>query len=244
MQMQKWREGREREGREACRQPSADSQIHRSTVQKIEGLKSLPFCSGRIQYSKMTDPLTTAMCRDMIWHIYSLQGTAFIESELAYYKAFEARRFPAAAPAPAPPAPMPAPLAPVPAPPAPKPAHPAPTPAVVLHAVAPPPMPASTPIRLNPLCTVKKEETEVVVEAAVEASAVAEAAAGAGAGAAPAPAENKVIVAPAAEKTRYKRTELPDEERCIDVTARGTRCTLGRHEKSEYCQRHLKKHSS
>jgi len=220
-----------------CRAPPADSQF---TVQKIEGPKSLPFCSGRIQYSKMTDPLTIAMCKDMLRHIYALQGTAFIESELAYYKAFEARRFPAAAaPAPAPPAPAPAPPAPAPAPPA-----PAPAPAVVLHTVAPPPL----PIRPLPaaLCTVKKEETEVIVEApappAAPAVVVAEAAGGAGA--APAPAENKVIVAPAAEKTRYKRTELPDEERCIDVTARGTRCTLGRHEESEYCKRHLTRHSS
>ena len=176
----------------------------------------------------MTDPLTIAMCKDMLRHIYALQGTAFIESELAYYKAFEARRFPAAA------------AAPVPAPPAPT---PAPPPAVILHAVTPPPL----PIRPAPtaLCTVKKEEAEVVAVASVPAVVVAEAAAGAGAGAGAAPvvAENKVIVAPT-EKTRYKRTELPDEERCIDVTARGTRCTLGRHEESDYCQRHLKKHSS
>ena len=194
----------------------------------------------------MTDPLTIALCRDLIRHVYTLQGMDFIESELAYYKAFEARRFPApvpapaAAPAPAPasvpvPVPVPAPPAPVPAPPA-----PVPPPAVILHAVAPPPL----PIRPNPLCTVKKEETEVVVVASVPAVVVAEAAAGAGAGAgAGAVAENKVIVAPT-EKTRYKRTELPDEQRCVDVTARGTRCTLGRHEESDYCVRHMKKHSS
>ena len=203
----------------------------------------------------MTDPLTIALCRDLIRHVYTLQGMDFIESELAYYKAFEARRFPApvpapaAAPAPVPapaaaPAPVPAPAvpvhAPVPAPPTsvPVPA-PVPPPAVILHAVAPPPL----PIRPNPLCTVKKEETEVVVVASVPAVVVAEAAAGTGAGAAPIVAENKVIVAPA-EKTRYKRTELPDEQRCVDVTARGTRCTLGRHEESDYCVRHMKKHSS
>jgi hypothetical protein len=215
--MQKQR--RREQGREPCRPPPADSQIHRNTVQKIEGLKSLPFCSGRIQYSKMTDPLTVALCKDLLRHVYTLQGTAFIESELAYYKAFEARRFPAA---------VAAPVA-------------TPAPAIVLHTVAPPPL----PIRPNPVCTVKKEEVEVVeapVPTVVPAVVVAEAAGGAGA--APAPAENKVIVAPAAEKTRYKRSELPDEERCIDVTARGTRCTLGRHEESEYCQRHLKKRSS
>jgi hypothetical protein len=195
----------------------------------------------------MTDPLTIALCRDLIRHVYTLQGMDFIESELAYYKAFEARRFPAPAPAPvpAPPAPVPAPPAPVPAPPAPVPAPPAPVPApvpppaVILHTITPPPL----PIRPNPLCTVKKEETEVVVVASVPAVVVAEAAAGAGAGAG-AVAENKVIVAPVVEKTRYKRTELPDEQRCVDVTARGTRCTLGRHEESDYCVRHMKKHSS
>ena len=196
----------------------------------------------------MTDPLTIALCRDLIRHVYTLQGMEFIESELAYYKAFEARRFPA--PVPAPPAPVPAPAAapaPVPAPaaapvpaaaPAPVPV-PVPPPAVILHTITPPPL----PIRPNPLCTVKKEETEVVVVASVPAVVVAEAAAGAGAGAG-AVAENKVIVAPVVEKTRYKRTELPDEQRCVDVTARGTRCTLGRHEESDYCIRHMKKHSS
>ena len=185
----------------------------------------------------MTDPLTIAMCKDMLRHIYALQGTAFIESELAYYKAFEARRFPAAA------APVPA---PVPAPPAPAPvvvAPPAP-PALILHLKEPAPVPLARPSPA-PLCTVKKEGL-AVAEANTEAPAPLQpAAAGAGA---TAPAENKVIDLPTAsdavEKTRYKRTELPDEERCIEPTARGSRCTLGRLEGSSYCSRHGKKHSS
>jgi hypothetical protein len=176
------------------------------------------------------------MCKDMIRHIYTLQGTAFIESELAYYKAFEARRFGAPA--------VPAPAAV--APPAP--------PALVLHLKEPAPVPLARPSPA-PVCTVKKEHPAPAPAPTADADSdsdaeeeAADAPAAGGAGAV-APAEKKTIQLPTAstavEKTRYKRSELPDEERCIEPTARGTRCTLGRESAdSSYCSRHGKKHSS
>jgi hypothetical protein len=206
---------------------------HQTRRYKFEGLKSLPFLYERDRNPiKMSDPMTITMCKDLLRWVYTLQGTAFIESELAHYKAFEARRFGA----PAVPAPVPAPAPVAVAPPAP--------PALVLHLKEPAPVPLARPSPA-PLCTVKKEglaDTEANTEAPI-----ADLPAAAGAGAIP-PVENKVIEMPVAstavEKTRYKRAELSDEERCIEPTARGSRCTLGREAGSTYCSRHGKKHSS
>jgi hypothetical protein len=184
----------------------------------------------------MSDHLTQAMCRDMIRHIYTLQGMAFIESELAYFKAFEAHRFGAPA------APAPAPVAV--APPAP--------PALILHLKEPAPVPLARPSPA-PLCTVKKEHPAPApapapaADSDSDSDSDAEESAAGGAGAT-APTEKKIqlpVASTAVEKTRYKRSELPDEERCIEPTARGTRCTLGRESAdSSYCSRHGKKHSS
>ena len=188
----------------------------------------------------MADPLTLGMCRDMLRHIYMLQGIGFIESELAAYKAFEIRRFaqmpPVPAPVPVVPAPV-EPVAPVAVPvPAPAPVVPIPAePVAPVAAPAPVPVPVIPPT--HPICTILKEGALPV--ALVSASA--------GAGAAPAPAENKIIDVPApllTEKRRYERSEIPDEHRCTQLTARGSRCTLGREAATAFCHRHLAKKQS
>jgi hypothetical protein len=161
----------------------------------------------------------TYLCKDLVRYVCDLKGVEFLEQEAAFYRHRMVM----------PPAPLPAPL---------------PT-----HLPALPPLQVD-PIHAAPLPVIKREEVVIidslpvpllptVVQAAVVAPAPAPA---------PAPVptpvpENRIveIAAPPAEKTRYKRVELPDERRCTANTSRGSRCTLERDAGQAVCSRHAGK---
>lgn len=176
------------------------------------------------------DPLATSLSsldttlRELIRNVCILRGPSFVEQEAQYVRAFLAMcarpevpaAIPLSVPAPAP-APVPVPTSvPAPVPDSTPASVPADPPLLVFAAAAPLPPPSP----LLPPSTPSPPTENRIIEIAVPAAA-------------------------AADRPRYKRTELPDERRCTASTSRGTRCTLEREVPTKtLCSRHAAKETS